>query len=86
MYENGRGGLAQDDVQAVYWFRKAADQGNAVAQYYLGVAYARGQGVAQDDAQAVFWFRKAAEQGDPDAKAFLNDFAAQSTVVGWGNK
>ena len=77
---------AQDDAQAVFWFQKAADQGNADAQYSLGVAYAKGLGVEQDYRQAIYWLRQAAEQGDPDAKAFLNDFAAQSTVVGWGNK
>ena len=28
MYDEGQG-VAQDDKQAVYWYRKAADQGNA---------------------------------------------------------
>jgi len=28
MYESGRG-IAKDDTQAVYWFRKAAEQGEA---------------------------------------------------------
>jgi len=27
MYESGRG-IAKDDTQAVYWFRKAAEQGH----------------------------------------------------------
>ena len=34
-YANGRG-VPQDDVQAVKWYRLAADQGNASAQYNLG--------------------------------------------------
>jgi len=34
MYRDGRG-IAPDDVQAVTWFRKAAAQGNAVAQEVL---------------------------------------------------
>jgi TPR repeat protein len=37
----------------------AADQGNAVAQAYLGLAYADGLGVPQDDAEAVRWYRAA---------------------------
>jgi TPR repeat protein len=49
--------------EAVSWYRKAADGGNAAAQYNLGVMYANGRGVSKNDAQAVAWFRKAAEQG-----------------------
>ena len=33
--------------------RALAEQGNAVAQYNLGVLYATGQGVPQDNAEAV---------------------------------
>ena len=35
MYTNGRG-VPKDDVQAVKWYRLAADQGNAFAQAHLG--------------------------------------------------
>ena len=41
-----------------------ANQGDAIAQYNLGVMYAKGQGVPQDSAQAVKWLRLAADQGD----------------------
>jgi formylglycine-generating enzyme required for sulfatase activity len=67
MYEGGRG-VAKDDEQAVFWYRKAAEQGNADAQYSVGWMYENGRGVANDDAQAVFWYRKAAEQGNADAQ------------------
>jgi uncharacterized protein len=52
MYEKGLG-VAKDNVQAVQWYRKAANQGFAQAQHNLGVMYAQGQGVAQDYAQAM---------------------------------
>jgi hypothetical protein len=32
MYEYGRGGLAEDNAQALSWFQKAADQGYALAK------------------------------------------------------
>ena len=32
MYENGRGGLSKDDVQAVKWYRKATDLDSAYAK------------------------------------------------------
>ena len=70
MYDKGRG-VAQDDKQAVAWYRKAAEQGNVDAQYNLGVKYEYGKGVAQDYKQAVAWYRKAAEQGDVDAQRIL---------------
>ena len=63
MHYNGELGWPQDFKQAFVWFRKAAEQGNADAQAYLGMMYAYGQGVAQDDAEAVRWYRLAAAQG-----------------------
>ena len=44
-------------------FNKLAEQGNASAQYNLGVMYRDGMGVLKDEQQAVAWYRKAAEQG-----------------------
>jgi TPR repeat protein len=70
----GKGlGVPQDYAEAVTWYRKAAEQGYAVAQYALGVGYDRGQGVPQDDAEAVTWYRKAAEQGYADAQNNLGN-------------
>ena len=40
---------AQDDLDTV---RQAADQGDADAQYNLGLMYANGEGVPEDDAEA----------------------------------
>ena len=57
-------GDAPDLVQSAQWYRKAADQDHALAQYNLAVMFAWGQGVPQDDAEAADWIRKAAEGGD----------------------
>ena len=67
MYALGEG-VPEDDAQAVSWYRKAAEQGFAEAQYNLGVMYVNGTGVPEDDAQAVSWYRKAAEQGHAKAQ------------------
>ncbi len=40
MYAKGTGGLEKNEKQAVKWYRKAADQGHALAQYKLGLIYA----------------------------------------------
>lgn len=42
---------------------KRAEQGQAIAQFDLGLMYDKGEGVIQDYKQAVHWFTKAAEQG-----------------------
>ena len=54
-------GLAQavwaDDVSDFQKTLQVAKQGNAQAQFNLGVAYDNGQGVHQDYTQAVQWYR-----------------------------
>lgn len=52
-----------DYKKAVYWYRKAAAQGNAEAQNNLGVMYADSRGVNEDSKQAFDWYHKAAKQG-----------------------
>ena len=51
--------------------RKAADQGDAAAQYNLGIRYEIGYSVAQNMDQAKAWYRKAAKSGDPRAQCEL---------------
>lgn len=55
----------------------AASQGNADAQFQLGVMYLDGNGVIQDSYQAADWFRKSAEQGDSRALKKLRNAAEQ---------
>ena len=58
MYANGEG-VPQDYAEAVKWYRRAAEQGYAAAQYNLGAVYATARGVPQDYAEAVKWYRRA---------------------------
>ena len=48
--------------------RLAAENGDASAQYTLGVMYISGNGVPQDAREAMKWFRLAAEQGQTGAQ------------------
>jgi TPR repeat protein len=64
MYAEGQG-VARDEVEAVKWYRKAAEHGHAEAQFYLGMMYYSGRGVAQDGREALYWFRRAADQRHP---------------------
>jgi hypothetical protein len=74
-------GVPKDRAEAVRWWRKAADQGNAEAQNSLGVAYASGEGVPQDFSEAVLWYRRAADQGDPAAQLNLGVSYGNGTGV-----
>ena len=58
-------------LQAIYWYRKAAEQGNSDGLVGLGLIYDGGKGVPQDYTQAIYWYRKAAEQGNFLAQFFL---------------
>jgi uncharacterized protein len=63
-FEDGVAAYKRGDyATALRLWRPLADQGDATAQYNLGVMYGKGQGVPQDDAEAVKWYRKAADQG-----------------------
>ena len=45
--------------------KKYAEQGNAQAQYYLGICYGEGKGVEPNVTETLKWFEKATEQSDP---------------------
>jgi hypothetical protein len=49
--------------QAVELFRKAAELGDAEAQYHLGVCYTDGTGVKHNKTDSSMWIKKAADQG-----------------------
>ena len=57
-----------DYTRAAQLLRPLAEQGDALAQYNLGVLYRKGRGVPQDDVQARQWYEKAAVQGQAKAQ------------------
>ena len=68
-----RASKSGDDVAAVEWYRKAADQGFAEAQFNLGKMYSAGLGVGRNKKEAENWYRKAADQGFADAQCSLGE-------------
>ncbi len=79
VYANGIG-VGTNTSEAAKWYRKAAEQGLADAQFNLGhLMFLTGQGMKQkgdgsltvDIIGAESWFRKAAEQGHGDAQTEL---------------
>ena len=59
--------------KAIYYYRMAAEQGDDVGQYNLGIMYDYGTGVEEDENTAIYWYRKAARQGNEDAQERLDE-------------
>ena len=57
-----------DYAEALRIWEPLAEQGDATAQYNLGVMYNYGRGVAQDFKTSANWFHLAAEQGAAKAQ------------------
>jgi len=65
---------ATDTAEAVGWFKTAAGQGYASAEFQMGQLYDFGFGVGQDDAQALAWYRKSAEHGSAAGQRSVGEF------------
>ena len=63
--------MTKDDVKAAKACRKAAERGDASAQFNLAIMYDHGWGVPHDCSQSAVWYRKAAEQGFAVAQYYL---------------
>jgi hypothetical protein len=77
----GSQGVEPDYAEAAIWYRRAADQGMAEAQYNLGVMYQDGLGVEQSDAEAARYYQLSAEQGFADAQVNLGLMHAEGRGV-----
>ena len=76
LYHYGQGGLQQDIGEAVRWYKKAAAQGHARAQFILGNLYLSGHGVKRNLLEALQLIEQAAKSGDQRAKDWM---------TGWSN-
>src|SRR5260370_15740492 len=63
MYWSGYG-VPKDYSEAMTWFRKAGDQGDAYSQGALGTGYSEGWGMKPDIEEAYFWHSLAATNGN----------------------
>lgn len=62
---------ADNNAQALKYYRMAADQGDAEAAFYIGVMYRSGDGVEKNEKEGLNWVLKAAEKGYPPAVAAM---------------
>ena len=65
-----------DFAKALREWRPLAEQGDARAQYYLGLLYENGDGVPRDYEKAREWYEKSAAQGEANAQFYLGLMSA----------
>jgi len=84
LYAVGQG-VPEDSREALKWWRKAADQGNARAQHNVGIMYAAGRGATRDLVQAYMWLALATATypagADRDAAADNRDEIASGMTA-----
>ncbi len=79
LYYSGDG-VPRDGAEAARWYRLAAEQDHAEAQYNLGLlVYYAGRGAPQDNTQALMWLTLAASQGNENAQKTLAVVEKQAT-------
>lgn len=57
-----------DEHSAQVWFRRAANQGEKAAKFYVGYLYAFGEHITHQYDKALNYLQDAAEDGDADAQ------------------
>ncbi len=84
LYEEGQG-LPRDDVEAAYWYSRAAEKGLADAYFALGQLFVHRQGARQDRMAAHHWFSLAKEHGhrlaDQEMQRNLNAMSPEMAEV-----
>ncbi|HBK79264.1 MAG TPA: hypothetical protein DDZ83_06205, partial [Nitrospinae bacterium] len=81
-YQEGLDAYKRGDyATALKEWRPLAERGHAVAQFNLGLMYAKGKGVPRDYKIASKWYRMSAEQGDAGAQYNLGLMYAKGQGV-----
>lgn len=78
-YLRGDDAVPANAKEALYWMKRAAENGHVLAQADLGVMYLEGAGIAPDDELGASWLIIAAERGDAGAQEKLKLHAERLT-------
>lgn len=68
-------------AEAVKWYRKAAAQSHAEAQYQLGLHYLNGEGVPRDDREGFVWIERASFKDHAEAQYRLGQLLCEGRGV-----
>ena len=81
-----------DSFELIPRIEEQAEQGNRIAQFVLGSAYAEGRGVEPDEQTAFGWFEKAAKNGEMRSRNIVcseylygeEDYGVEKKRIGLG--
>ncbi|SIR14386.1 hypothetical protein SAMN05880590_112144 [Rhizobium sp. RU35A] len=79
-------GRLGDSNREFEMYRQAAEAGNTLAAYNLGVAYRDGIGTERDGKQALHWFETAAAAGDSTAAFNIGSMYDEGELVAEDNQ
>ena len=65
-------GIANDEKEAVVWYKKGANKGNKESMYAMGLIHLNSD-CLQDYKKAMYWFEKAAGEGVTNAKTCIGE-------------
>jgi TPR repeat protein len=68
-------------AEALYWYRKGADRGDAGCMHMIGLCYRYGNGVELDHRKAFEWEEKASELGHTYATSDLAEYCEEGDGV-----
>ena len=81
-FEDGNAAYLKNNYSvAIAKFKLAAAQGDAQAQFNIGVMYSNGRGVVQNYAEALKWYKLAAAQGNAYAQFNIGNMYAKGQGV-----
>jgi TPR repeat protein len=74
--------VKKDEVEAVSWYRKAADQGDTLALHNLGGCYGSGRGVAKDEVEkyALWYLASITDEVTREALAEFEKFLPNDVI------
>ena len=73
LYRNGegkKGAVTKDLNKAMYYYKKASDNGFPYSTFTIGLMYEKGEGVDKSVKNAAMWFKKTYEHGSVKKKVF----------------
>ena len=68
---HGGVGIDQDFDKALYWYKRAIENGHSESIFNLGTLYENGQGVEKDIAMAIKYYKNAKAKGVTQATEAL---------------
>lgn len=78
MYARGEG-VTQDGMEAVRWFRAAAEQGDPRGELNLAMAHWMGLGIPRDLIEAYLWASLSAAKGNEEGKELQDAIRQEMT-------